>query len=36
MNDGTFSPSAAYTLTLSGSRLTCYVPVLSAVTIQIV
>ena len=36
MNDSTFSPSVAYTLTLSGSQLTCYVPALSAVTIQIV
>lgn len=35
-NDGTFSPSAAYTLSPSGSQLTCYVPALSAVLIQIV
>jgi hypothetical protein len=33
--DGTFSPSAAYTLNPSGSQLTCYVPALSAVLIQI-
>jgi len=33
--DGTFSPSAAYTLNPSGSKLTCYVPALSAVLIQI-
>ena len=36
MNDGTFTPSAAYTLTVSGTQLTCYVPVLSAVMIQVV
>ncbi|HEV2485991.1 MAG TPA: hypothetical protein VGT08_10695 [Terracidiphilus sp.] len=35
LNDGTFSPSAAYTLSLSGSQLKCYVPALSAVLIQI-
>ncbi len=34
--DGTFSPAAAYTLEPSGSQLTCYVPALSAVLIQIV
>jgi hypothetical protein len=34
--DGTFSPSAAYTLTPNGSQLTCYVPALSAVLIQVV
>jgi hypothetical protein len=34
--DGTFSPAAAYTLQPSGSQLTCYVPALSAVLIQIV
>lgn len=33
--DGTFFPSAAYTLNPSGSQLTCYVPALSAVLIQI-
>ncbi|MGP0018764.1 MAG: hypothetical protein ACLPHP_09370 [Candidatus Sulfotelmatobacter sp.] len=33
--DGSFSPSAAFTLSSSGSQLTCYVPALSAVLIQI-
>lgn len=33
--DGTFAPSAAYTLNPSGSQLTCYVPALSAVLIQV-
>ena len=33
--DGTFSPAAAYTLEPSGSQLTCYVPALSAVLIQV-
>jgi hypothetical protein len=33
--DGTFSPAAAYTLTASGSSVSCYVPALSAVLIQI-
>jgi len=33
--DGTFAPSVAYTLNPSGSQLTCYVPALSAVLIQI-
>jgi len=33
--DGTFSPAAAYTLEPSGTQLTCYVPALSAVLIQI-
>jgi hypothetical protein len=33
--DGTFSPSAAYTLTPSGTQIACYVPALSAVLIQI-
>jgi hypothetical protein len=33
--DGTFSPAAAYTLEPSASQLTCYVPALSAVLIQI-
>jgi hypothetical protein len=35
-NDGTFSPSSAYTLTVSGTQLTCFVPALSAVIIQVV
>ena len=34
-NDGTFSPAAAYTLSPSGTQLSCYVPALSAVLIQI-
>jgi hypothetical protein len=34
--DGTFSPAAAYILEPNGSQLTCYVPALSAVLIQIV
>jgi len=33
--DGTFSPAPAYTLDPSGSQLTCYVPALSAVLVQI-
>jgi hypothetical protein len=33
--DGTFAPSAAYTLNPSGSQLSCYVPALSAVLIQV-
>jgi hypothetical protein len=33
--DGTFAPSAAYTLSPSGSQPTCYVPALSAVLIQV-
>ncbi len=33
--DGTFSPSPAYMLNPSGEQLTCYVPALSAVLIQI-
>jgi hypothetical protein len=33
--DGSFSPSAVYTLNPSGPQLTCYVPALSAVLIQI-
>jgi hypothetical protein len=33
--DGSFSPAAAYTLSASGTQLTCYVPALSAVLIQI-
>ncbi len=36
MNDGTFSPSASFTLNASGTQLTCYVPALSAVMIQVV
>ena len=32
--DGSFSLGAAYTLSVSGSQLTCYVPALSAVLIQ--
>jgi hypothetical protein len=33
--DGSFAPSAAYTLSTNGSQLTCYVPALSAVLMQI-
>lgn len=33
--DGSFSPAAAYTLSASGSQLSCYVPALSAVLINI-
>jgi hypothetical protein len=33
--DGSFSPAPAYTLGPDGSQLTCYVPALSAVLIQI-
>jgi hypothetical protein len=33
--DGSFSPAAAYTLDPSGTQLSCYVPALSAVLIQI-
>lgn len=33
--DGSFSPAAAYMLSASGTQLTCYVPALSAVLIQI-
>jgi len=33
--DGTFSPSTAYTLTANSAQLTCYVPALSAVLIQV-
>jgi hypothetical protein len=33
--DGSFAPAAAYTLNPSGTQLTCYVPALSAVLIQI-
>ncbi len=35
-NDGTFSPSAAFTLRPSGNQLSFYVPALSAALIQIV
>jgi len=34
--DGTFSPAAPYTLTATGSQVTCYVPAVSAVLVQIV
>jgi len=33
--DGSFNPGAAYGLTLSGAQLSCYVPALSAVLIQL-
>jgi hypothetical protein len=33
--DGTFSPSTAYNLTANSPQLTCYVPALSAVLIQV-
>jgi len=33
--NGSFSPSAAYTLSASGEQVTCYVPALSAVLVQI-
>jgi hypothetical protein len=33
--DGSFSPGTAYTLTTNGSSLSCYVPALSAVLIQV-
>ncbi len=33
--DGTFSPGAAYTLQPSGTQVTCYVPALSAVLVQV-
>lgn len=33
--DGTFNPSAAYALTVTGKQLSCYVPALSAVLIQL-
>ena len=33
--DGTFSPPTAYTLTANSPQLTCYVPALSAVLIQV-
>jgi hypothetical protein len=34
--DGSFSPAAAYTLSVDGSQITCYVPALSAALIQVV
>jgi hypothetical protein len=34
--DGSFSPGAAYDLTVSGRQLCCYVPALSAVVIRVV
>jgi hypothetical protein len=33
--NGSFAPGAAYTLTASGTQVTCYVPYLSAVLIQV-
>jgi len=33
--NGSFSPGAAYTLSASGEQVTCYVPALSAVLVQI-
>jgi hypothetical protein len=33
--DGAFDPAASYALTLSGDKLSCYVPALSAVLIQL-
>ena len=33
--NGSFTPGAAYTLSASGSQVTCYVPALSAVLVQI-
>ena len=33
--DGAFQPSAAYALTLNGLQLSCYVPALSAVLVQL-
>ena len=33
--DGTFNPSSAYDLTVTGEQLSCYVPTLSAVLIQL-
>jgi hypothetical protein len=33
--NGSFSPNAAYTLSASGTELTCYVPYLSAVLIHV-
>jgi hypothetical protein len=34
-SDGAFIPNAAYALTLNGTQLSCYVPALSAVLIQL-
>ena len=34
-NDGAFQPGSAYSLTLSATQLSCYVPALSAVLIQL-
>ncbi len=34
--DGTFSPAAAYTLSSGSNQITCYVPALSAILIQVV
>jgi hypothetical protein len=34
-SDGAFQPNAAYALTLNGTQLSCYVPALSAVLIQL-
>ena len=33
--DGAFQPAAAYSLTLNGTQLSCYVPALSAILIQL-
>jgi hypothetical protein len=33
--DGTFDPRAAYDLRVAGGQLSCYVPALSAVLIQL-
>jgi hypothetical protein len=33
--DGSFAPGTAYDLTITGQQLSCYVPVLSAVLIQL-
>jgi hypothetical protein len=33
--NGSFTPEAAYTLSVSGTQVTCYVPALSAVLVQI-
>jgi hypothetical protein len=34
-NDGSFTPGEAYTLSASGMQVTCYVPALSAVLVQV-
>jgi hypothetical protein len=34
-NDGAFAPQAAYDLTVTGEQVSCYVPALSAVLIQL-